>query len=129
MSDVQSGRRRWIGRSIVGISVIHTIFALAVYGQLLAELLHDGLFDSLGGDTMRAAFTWFVFAGFFMFTTGLGVDALEKNRLHGSLVLPGWALLAITILGIVMMPVSGFWLMLPPAIAMIVIGKRRQDAT
>ena len=126
MSDGQSGGRRWIGRAIIGISVIHTLFAFTAYGQVLVELLRDGLFDSLGGDTMRAAFIWFVFAGFFMFTTGLGVDALEKNRLHGTLVFPGWALLAITILGIVMMPASGFWLMLPPAIAMIVTGKRRR---
>lgn len=102
---------------------------MVVYGPVLMQLLQAGLFDSVGGDAMRGAVTWFTFSGFFMFTTGLAVDQLKKHDLHSVLVPSGSALLAITILGIIMMPVSGFWLMLPPAIAMIVIGKRRQAVT
>ena len=49
----------------------------------------------------------------------LWVSALER----GSAVMPrslGWSLLTLSILGVVLMPSSGFWLAFPPAIALLV---------
>ncbi len=109
-------RNRWIGRSILAIAALHTLFGFAVFGGIVGGLLADGLFDTVGEDPMRAAVSWFLISGFFMATTGFAVDQLEVNGLKHKLAITGWALLAISLLGILLMPASGFWLMLVPAI-------------
>ena len=107
--------RRWIGRTVMAIAASHTLFGLVVYHGTLAQLFADGLVNALGYDPMRAAVVWFLLAGFFMATTGAAIDQLEAEGLQRKLVPLGWGLLAITVLGIALMPASGFWLMLVPA--------------
>lgn len=72
---------------------------------------------------MRGAVAWFLFAGFFMALLGLAVDHLEKYGAGKKLSALGLGLIAFAILGIVMMPVSGFWLLLIPAVGMIWNGR------
>ena len=48
------------------------------------------------------------------------LERTTKGVLPGSL---GWSLLALAILGVVLMPDSGFWLAFPPAIAVLVRGR------
>jgi len=119
MPEEFSDRRRWIGRSIIAISIIHTIFAFVVFWMPIQQILADGLFNVVGEDPMRGAVTWFFFAGIFMAATGFAVDLIEKSGVHMSLRPLGIFLLIFTILGIIMMPVSGFWLILLPAVGMI----------
>jgi len=55
-----------------------------------------------------------------LFVCGLAIAALEKSssrRLPKSI---GWSLLAIGVVGVTLMPASGFWLVFPPAIAVLV---------
>lgn len=106
---------RWIGRAVMAIAAAHTLFGLVVYHSTLADLVADGVVNALGYDAMRAAVVWFLLAGFFMATTGAAIDQLEAQGLQAKLAPLGWALLGITLLGIVLMPASGFWLMLVPA--------------
>ncbi len=111
--------KRWVGRWIIVVSAIHTVFALAIFGNVLAAILKRGVFNTVGNDPMTGAVVWFVLFGAMLFIYGLLVDAIEKNS---SGQLPeniGWSLLAIGIIGIVLMPASGFWLIFPPAIAVI----------
>ena len=106
---------RWIGRTVMAVAVAHTLFGLIVYHSTLVGLVADGVVNALGYDAMRAAVVWFLLAGFFMATTGIAIDQLEDQGLRSKLVPLGWGLLAITLLGIALMPASGFWLMLVPA--------------
>ena len=99
----------------MAIAAAHTLFGLVVYHSTLADLVADGVVNALGYDAMRAAVVWFLLAGFFMATTGAAIDQLEAQDLQAKLAPLGWALLGITLLGIVLMPASGFWLMLIPA--------------
>jgi hypothetical protein len=81
------------------------------------------LFNAIGEDPMRGAVAWFLFAGFFMALLGLAVDHLEKYGAGKKLSALGSGLIGFSILGIVMMPVSGFWLLLIPALGMIWNGR------
>lgn len=119
MPDDRPVSRRWIGRTIVGISILHTTFAFVVFWKPIQEMIAAGLIASVGEDPMRGAVTWFFFAGLFMALTGLAIDLLEKNSARSALKVPGIFLLLTTLLGIMMMPASGFWFLLVPAIAMI----------
>ncbi len=112
-------KSRWIGRWIVAVSVLHTIFGLVVFGEDLMQIAREGFWDSIGEDARAGAVAWFMLSGFFMTALGVAVDALERSATQGSLRATGIVLLLTTLLGIVLMPASGFWLMLPSAIAML----------
>jgi len=111
--------KRWIGRWVIAVSLIHTIFAFAVFGQVMLSIVERGVFNAVGTDPMTAAVVWFVLFGALLFVYGLTVDGIEKSS---STPLPksiGWGLLALGIAGVVLMPASGFWLVFPPAIAVL----------
>jgi hypothetical protein len=110
---------RWIGRWIVAVSAIHTIFGVTVFRAVLAEIARAGIWNSIGEGPMRAAVAWFLLSGFFMAVLGLTVDTIEQSGQQRPLRAAGIGLFLTIIVGIVLMPASGFWLLLPPALAMI----------
>ena len=112
--------KQWIGRWLIGVSAIHTVFAVVVFGDVLASILKQGMFNTVGTDPMKAAVVWFVLFGAMLFICGLAVAEFEQ---FSSTQLPksiGWGLLALAIVGVTLMPASGFWLVFPPAIAVLV---------
>ena len=111
--------KRWIGRWIVAVSALHTLFGLIAFGPVLQRMLNVGLWNSVGSDPMRGAVAWFLISGGFMLVGGLAIDLCERNNDTLRLSVIGWALLVVTLFIILLMPVSGAWLLLPPAIAMI----------
>lgn len=111
--------KHWIGRWLIGVSIIHTVFAIVVFGNVLLSVIQRGVFNTVGADPMVGAVVWFVLFGAVLFICGLAVSALERSM---SGVLPkslGWSLLGLSTLGVVLMPASGFWLAFPPAIAVL----------
>jgi fucose permease len=110
--------KQWIGRWLIVVAAIHTIFATIVFGDVLLGILKRGVFNTVGTDARTASVVWFVLFGAMLFVGGLAVAALEKS----SMPIPksiGWGLLLICIAGVVLMPASGFWLAFPPAIALL----------
>ena len=111
--------KHWIGRWLIGVAIIHTLFAVVAFGKVLLSVVQRGVFNTVGTDPMVGAVVWFVLFGAVLFICGLAVSALERsspNPLPKSL---GWCLLALATLGVILMPASGFWLAFPPAIAVL----------
>lgn len=113
---------RWRGRWVLGVASLHTLFALVEFRQPLVQLLTRGLFDAVGDDAMLGAVTWFVLFGFVLAALGLAVDDAERHGRPGRGV--GLWLALVTVLGVVLMPVSGLWLLLPPALSLIRSGPK-----
>ena len=111
--------RVWIGKSIVIIGVIHSIFGFVFFRSTIAELFGDGLINTVNGQPMREAVFWFIFAGFLMILFGMLVDWCERKGLELPKFL-GWSLLIFTISVVTIMPISGGWLMFIPAIGAII---------
>ena len=116
--------KSWIGLWVIGISVIHTAFAFIFFRAGLDSIVKDGIFNTVGQDPMRAASVWFLLFGFLLFILGLVLAAWEKSNPTPLPVSAAWGLLFLGILGIVLMPVSGFWLIIPP-VAGILLNSRR----
>jgi hypothetical protein len=110
---------RWIGRWIIGVSIIHTIFAFAVFGKVIASMVNRGVFNTVGTDPMTAATAWFLLFGVLLFIYGLNVNEIEKSTAKPLPKSIGWSLLALGLIGVILMPASGFWLIFPPSIVVL----------
>ncbi len=109
----------WIGKWIVAVSIVHTILAFVVFPEVISQIFLDGVFDSIGVDPLRGAVVWFLLFGFVLFALGLATNIIEEISNGDIPVSIGFSLLFVILLGVVLMPVSGFWLALPPALTII----------
>ena len=114
----QRRRSRWIGRWIAVAGLIHAAFGLVVFRSTYREILGDGLFHTVNGQLDRELAFWFLFFGLLAIVLGLLVDSCEARQMD----LPsffGWSLLGLTVFCLIVMPISGGWLLLPPAVGAI----------
>ena len=110
--------RRWIGRSLLAIGLLHTVFGGVVLKPVWTALLHEGVWNTVNQQPLREAAYWFLFFGFVVLLLGALTDWCEaqQQRLPAFL---GWGLLVMTVGGVVVMPLSGLWLALIPAIGLL----------
>lgn len=112
--------KRWIGRWLMGISLFHTVVAGLLFGKDLVAVASRGAFHTIGTDPQSGAAIWFFLFGTLLFLSGLALDSLERSSVRPIPKAIGWSLLTLGVLGVTLMPVSGFWLALPPAWAILV---------
>ena len=112
-------KKIWIGRWLIGVAILHTLFAIVVFNKILFNIMQHGVFNTVGSDPMTGAAVWFLLFGAVLALMGMAIHSLEKNGNLTSARAIGIGTLLMTILGIVLMPASGFWLALPAAIGLI----------
>ena len=93
------------------VSIGHTVVASIFYGGTYRELAASGFYNSVKSEKTGLA-VWFALFGVILFVVGMLISTLEKHGLQASQSL-GVALLSLTLIGVLLMPVSGFWLMFP----------------
>ncbi len=107
---------RWIGRYVIGVGVLHNAVGVALYSRPLRAIVDAGGWNAVDPYVDRNMVFWFLVTGLVFVLLGALVDWIEAQGLP----LPrrlGWGLLALVALGGFCMPVSGFWLFVPAAIA------------
>ena len=113
------------GNFLIATGIIHNLIGFYMGKKVLFEIFNSGIINSINNEMDRNAIFWFLFSGFMMMLLGkLMSDFVEE----GQKALPvslGYYLLGLTIIGCIMMPVSGFWLVVPQAILIIAEGKKR----
>lgn len=114
--------KRWKGKCIAGIGVLHTLFGVFLIAPQMGELLEDGIFNTINGQPKREAFLWFLFSGFILIILGQLSDWIEVKQIALPVTL-GWGLLIVTILTLILSPLSGGWLILIPSLAIILSKK------
>lgn len=109
--------RRWVGRWIIGVGVMHSVIGFALFAAPLREIAGAGLWNTVRPSLpMRYLAFWFLFGGVATILVGYLADWIE--RVAGR-ALPrplGWTLLGVAIAGVFFTPVSGFWLVFPAAL-------------
>jgi hypothetical protein len=113
-------RHAWAGPWLIVVAALHTIYAAVAFAQPLQQIAARGVWDSIGHDPLLGAVAWFVLFGFVLALLGWAVLQLEGAGAQGASSLRplGIGLLALALLGIALMPASGFWLALPAAFAL-----------
>lgn len=101
----------------MAVSVLHLMVAMVVFEKTFISLFQAGIFNTVGTNPVAGVAVWFAFFGLILWVLGMAVDALESLGISPRPI--GWGLMVMIIIGVVLMPASGFWLAIPPAIALL----------
>ena len=119
MLNSHSAPRQWIGHWLMVVAAIHTVFGLVVFRTDLLAMANQGFFNTVGGDTRRAAVAFFMLFGFLLAVLAQATTALERGGQRAMLCRVGWSLLLLCVVAVVLMPTSGFWLAGPAVLALL----------
>ena len=110
---------RWMGRWFMVVAVLHTALAVVMFKEQWMEIAQSGVVDAVTASATRGKAAWFGLFGVLLCLFGATIDALESvGRPQPLLVSAGTLLLAV--IGIALMPKSGFWFVLPPVVAALI---------
>ncbi len=118
--------RRLSGPLLMATGVLDLLYVLVFHSRQLAAIAGDGFFDAVELDPAqfdRETAFWHLTFG----TTVLILGALVHWAQARTGSLPaflGWSLLAFGVAGVILIPVSGFWAVLPQAVLMLVVARR-----
>ena len=111
----------WKGKWFFAVGVIHSLFGLAFMKTTLAVLWSERLFNTVNGQPTREAVFWFLYTGFLLLIIGVLIDQTERHRLAVPWFVV-WAFVLLTVVGLIVMPISGIWLLLPPVVGFAISG-------
>jgi hypothetical protein len=109
----------WIGKWLFAVGVIHLSFGLAFMHDTLSLLWSEGLWNTVNGQPPREQVFWFLCTGIMLLIVGVLVNQAESQ----GLAVPGfvtWTFAGLAVVGVVVMPISGIWLLIPPVGGMLV---------
>lgn len=118
--------RKMSGPLLIAIGVLDLLYVLAFYARQLSSIAGDGFFGAVESDPAQLGRE----VAFWHLTFGLTVlilGALVRWAQARTGTLPaflGWSLLALGLLGSILVPVSGFWLVLLLSVLMLVLARR-----
>ena len=117
-------KKIWIGRWTLFVAIVHTTFGLLLGGAVLLGLVKRGVFNSVGNDPANNMVVWFLLFGAVLALLGMAITALERSAHFPSAKPLAIGIMLMTTMGVILMPVSGFWLMYAA-----VVGLLRQGPT
>jgi uncharacterized protein DUF6463 len=114
---------RIAGRLLVLIGLIHVLLFLWLGSGALRAVVRDGMWRAVAPHTDRLIIFWSLCFGVMGVFLGQLISWTEARRMRTPAWL-GWELLGLGVLGAVLMPVSGWWVIILIG-ALIVAGSRR----
>ncbi len=123
--------RRLSGPLLMATGVLDLLYVFVFHSGQLAAIAQDGFFDAV--ETNPALFDrevafWHLTFGATVLILG-GLVHWSQARTGTLPAFLGWSLLALGVAGVILMPVSGFWAILPQAVLMLVVARRGRSET
>ena len=103
------------GPTLIGIGGLHTVVGVVGYRPQLAAIARDGVVDAVDPYADRQTAFWFALTGVTLMLWGDNIRWMERTTGSVPPALP-WQLLGVGSVGVVLMPRSGFWLLLGAAL-------------
>ena len=120
------------GYWLIVTSILHFIGGFVFFPEPLAQIARAGWWNAVSPDPFNpnyeteAAF-WFMMIAPLWFILGMLCCWIQEQKL----IMPafvGWSLLIVTIISVVIEPVSGLWLLLPPSAIILLISVRNKNS-
>jgi hypothetical protein len=115
---------KYSGIILLATGFLHTIVALLLWKDEFSGMINDGFINSIGENKMHELAFWFLVCGIFTIFLGHLLHYYIKKTQKPAPLFLGYYLLAFSILGCLIAPVSGFWLILAQAL-IIILAKRK----
>ncbi|OJJ15359.1 hypothetical protein BKI52_38750 [marine bacterium AO1-C] len=106
-----------IGVVVIIIGVLHSLLGFVKHSGVFGGMLSNGLLNT-GNTIERNLAFWFTFAGITFMLLGYLIKYIESQKLAVPITF-GWLLLGAAVVGVVILPISGFWALFLPAILII----------
>lgn len=107
--------RKWAGRGLMGLALLHTLAVVLGGASALGQLFAERFFDPARGDPTRLAPFWALEFGGMLFLVGWMMKRSADGLPLVSRAL-ACTLFALCCFGAVVVPVGGFWLVIPLAL-------------
>lgn len=99
------------GRWLITLGVLHLLYGCVAYAGALADIGGDGLFNTVDGHGDRETAFWYVVSGLLFGLVGF-LAAWAEARTGTLPRFLGWSLLGLGVAGVVLMPISPFWVVI-----------------
>ncbi|NHC33723.1 DUF6463 family protein [Scytonema millei] len=119
---------RLSGYWLYATSIIHVLVGLWLYAEPLSNIARSGFFNAVDPFCDRNTAFWFLMVVPLLFAMGQLCCWAQIQ----SITLPnflGWCLLVTALVGIFLMPISGFWLLIPPSVLIIITSHQSKSNT
>lgn len=117
--------RKISGPLLMAIGMLDLLYVLMFYARQLSSIAGDGFFGAVESDPAqlgRGIAFWHLTFGVTVLILGALVRWAQART--GTLpALLGWSLLALGLFGAILVPASGFWLVLPLAVLMLLLAR------
>ncbi len=118
---------RLAGRLLIVIGLIHCALFLWWGRRVLVAIWQDGFFNTIDPRRDRQVIFWSLCFGVLAIFLGQLISWLEAQAKRTPAFV-GWELLALFVVACALMPVSGGWLALAPAMLVIISARRKRTA-
>lgn len=120
--------RRLCGPLLMATGVLDLLYVFVFHARQLAAIAGDGFFNAVDPNVAFSTFYretafWHLMFGLMALILG-GLIHWTQARTGVMPGFLGWSLLALCVVALVLMPVSGFWIVLPQAVLMILVSRR-----
>jgi hypothetical protein len=120
--------RRLCGPLLMATGALDLLYVLVFHARQVAAIAQGGFFNAVDPNAAfstfdrETAFWHLMFGAMALILGGLVHWAQDRTGTLPSFL--GWSLLALGLAGVVLMPFSGFWMILPLAVLMVVVARR-----
>ncbi|MDU1904629.1 MAG: DUF6463 family protein [Dysgonomonas sp.] len=116
---------KYSGTYLVLTGILHTIVAGILYKEPLLEIIKSGLINGVKENTPQDTAFWFLVCGLIIILFGMTLQHYLRRTYKPAPKFIGYFLLVFSLLGGIIVPVSGFWLFVPQALIIILAKERR----
>lgn len=114
------------GYWLIATSILHVLVGVWIFAEPLMQIVHNGWFNTVAPNPLAPFYDredafWFLMLTPFLALIGQLCFWFHRNKIALPKFL-GWTLLITAIIGVSLEPISGCWLLIPPALLMLMLG-------
>jgi Family of unknown function (DUF6463) len=100
------------GSLLMATGIGHALVGVVLFYDPLAAILREGFFNAITPHMDREAAFWFLLLSPVLFLFGQVVNRAVEHRDAPLLNLFGWHVLVLGVVGAMVLPISGFWILI-----------------